>query len=378
MYDLSPYDIKDVNDTKKTSVFLTVEVLAIVLYTTLSGVCLFSLYKTFHRKESVILSRLFHIFICIFVSLRVIWYILRVVTGEGPITFSLNTISFLFYLSGLLVVLFYWLERYHQTYVSTTEFLPKMKILFTSSIVLLYVGQILILILFYTVNHQKREGSSLYLSNTLIQATLSLAIGLIFLLTILRIYLRFTSADKDLCKNQIQQVRKILFLSVIFSFCFLIRTIIFIYQPITNKYMNQELFISFGYFIPDIVPTLVQIIIIHTNMKNEVEDNKFFNNLYDEENEMDEEQSNTNDGDEDYYQNDNNNNNNNNTNGNTDDNEYYPHYGGGSKKIKFDFSKPQTNTTSQSDLTFIQNDRLSDRIDNNSSPKKESTPLISK
>ncbi|KAF2069923.1 hypothetical protein CYY_008752 [Polysphondylium violaceum] len=386
---LSPYDVKDSND-RSTSVFLSVEILAIILYTSLSVVCLFSLYKTFYRKESVILSRLFHIFICIFVSLRVVWYILRVATGEGPITFSLNTISFLFYLSGLLVVLFYWLERYHQTYVSTTEFLPKMKILFISSITCLYVGQIIILILFYTVNHQKREGSSLYLSNTLIQATVSLLIGVIFLLTILRTYLRFTNADKDLCRNQIQQVRKILLLSIIFSFCFLIRTIIFIYQPITEKYMNQEIFITFGYFIPDIIPTLVQIIIIHTNMKNEVEDNKFFNNLYDDENEMDDSGV-TNDGDEDYYNNKNTYNSTSTPNGSIVDNEYddeyHPHYGGSTKKIQFDFSNNnnnRSNTTSSGDLSFIQNDRLSDRESGNggsthtTQTKKESTPLISK
>eukprot|EP01132_Coremiostelium_polycephalum_P003134 gene3134-3918_t len=76
------------------------------------------------------------------------------------------------------------------------------------------------------------------------------------------------------------------FLSTAFALCFLLRTIIFLYNPISGKYMNNEVFITMGYFIPDIVPTLLQLYIIHTRMKGEEEDKSFINNLYD--NEMEE------------------------------------------------------------------------------------------
>ncbi|EFA77305.1 hypothetical protein PPL_12516 [Heterostelium album PN500] len=71
-----------------------------------------------------------------------------------------------------------------------------------------------------------------------------------------------------------------------FCFCFLTRAIIFLYNPITGKFMNDEMFLTLGYFVPDIIPTLLQVYIWHSRMRNEEEDSTFINSLY--ENEMDE------------------------------------------------------------------------------------------
>ncbi|KYR03012.1 hypothetical protein DLAC_00499 [Tieghemostelium lacteum] len=273
-----------------STVFRIIEIIAIILYAILAVVCLLSLYKTFYRNEAKILSRIFHICICGFVSIREIWYIMRVVTGEGPITFTLNNTSFLFYLSGLLVVLFYWIETYNRTYVSTNEFLPKMKLIFIIINGLIYGVQIVFFVLFFTVNNEKREGSPVYLTIVLYQNFLSLIIGLVFLMQVIRMYFNFTQLDKDIRSSQMQQVTKICFLALIFAGCFVIRTIVFLYQPITGRYMNNEVFVTLGYFIPDIIPTLVQIRIIHTTMKSEIEDTSFIDNLY--ENELEDQQSN--------------------------------------------------------------------------------------
>ncbi|GAM27123.1 hypothetical protein SAMD00019534_102980 [Acytostelium subglobosum LB1] len=74
-------------------------------------------------------------------------------------------------------------------------------------------------------------------------------------------------------------------LSLSFCFCFLIRTVIFLYNPITHKFMNEEVFLTIGYFIPDIIPTLLQMYIWHSRMKSEEDGKQYINTLY--ENELD-------------------------------------------------------------------------------------------
>ncbi|KAN0038003.1 hypothetical protein ACTA71_000175 [Dictyostelium dimigraforme] len=277
-------------DDKRTPLFIGISIVSLIIYAVLSCICIYSFFKSIYKKESATLSKIFHVFCFLYTTTRIIWYLKRVVDGEGAITFFLNNISFPFYMSALLVVFFFWWERYHSTYVSSTEFLPKYKMYFILFNIMIYIIQYLLILFFYTISNQKREGGLNYLLNTLFQSCLSLLVGLSFLFIVLRIYFKFTSIDKDVCRNQINQVRKICFLTIGISCCFIVRSIIFFYNPITQEYMNYEVFITFGYFLPDIIPIILNYIIIYNNMKNEQEDSSFINMLY--ENEMEDEEIN--------------------------------------------------------------------------------------
>ncbi|KAM9994822.1 hypothetical protein ACTFIY_001005 [Dictyostelium cf. discoideum] len=275
-------------DEKRTPIFIGISIISLVIYAILSSICIYSFFKSIYKKESATLSKIFHVFCFLYTTTRIIWYLKRVVDGESAITFFFNNISFPFYMSALLVVFFFWWERYHSTYVSSTEFLPKYKMYFILFNIMIYIIQYLLILFFYTIANQKREGGVTYLFNTLFQSCLSLLVGLSFLFIVLRIYLKFTSIDKDVCRNQINQVRKICFLTVGISCCFIVRSIIFFYNPITHEYMNYEVFITFGYFLPDIIPIILNYIIIYNNMKTEQEDSSFINMLYENEIEDDE------------------------------------------------------------------------------------------
>lgn len=72
-------------------------------------------------------------------------------------------------MSALLVVFFFWWERYHSTYVSSSEFLPKYKMYFILFNIMIYIIQYLLILFFYTIANQKREGGVTYLFNTLFQ-----------------------------------------------------------------------------------------------------------------------------------------------------------------------------------------------------------------
>ncbi|EAL61973.1 hypothetical protein DDB_G0290915 [Dictyostelium discoideum AX4] len=275
-------------DEKRTPIFIGISIISLVIYAVLSSICIYSFFKSIYKKESATLSKIFHVFCFLYTTTRIIWYLKRVVDGESAITFFFNNISFPFYMSALLVVFFFWWERYHSTYVSSSEFLPKYKMYFILFNIMIYIIQYLLILFFYTIANQKREGGVTYLFNTLFQSCLSLLVGLSFLFIVLRIYFKFTSIDKDVCRNQINQVRKICFLTVGISCCFIVRSIIFFYNPITHEYMNYEVFITFGYFLPDIIPIILNYIIIYNNMKTEQEDSSFINMLYENEIEDDE------------------------------------------------------------------------------------------
>lgn len=71
--------------------------------------------------------------------------------------------------------------------------------------------------------------------------------------------------------------------TLVFSSCFLIRVIVFMYRTTTNKYLDYGVFLTFGYIIPEIIPTLVQLLIITTTKKREIHESKYIQQLYDEE-----------------------------------------------------------------------------------------------
>ncbi|GAM27122.1 hypothetical protein SAMD00019534_102970 [Acytostelium subglobosum LB1] len=152
------------------SVFQLIEIVAIVLYSFLLIVCLISFWKSFQRNEFALISRIFHLFIFLFVLCRILWYTLRVAEGETPWTFILNNFGFLFDMTGLSVILFFWIEQYYQTYVASTEFFPTMKMTFVAINLAMYGIEIILVSLFFTVNHSRKEGSTVYLLNTLYQA----------------------------------------------------------------------------------------------------------------------------------------------------------------------------------------------------------------
>ena len=55
------------------------------------------------------------------------------------------------------------------------------------------------------------------------------------------------------------------------------------YRTTTNKYLDYGVFLTFGYIIPEIIPTLVQLLIITTTKKREIHESKYIQQLYDEE-----------------------------------------------------------------------------------------------
>lgn len=52
------------------------------------------------------------------------------------------------------------------------------------------------------------------------------------------------------------------------------------YRPITGKYLNEDVFYILGYYVPDILPTLVQIFIIQRTKRREVQNRAFIDDLY--------------------------------------------------------------------------------------------------
>ncbi|GAM27305.1 hypothetical protein SAMD00019534_104800 [Acytostelium subglobosum LB1] len=273
-----------------TALFEFIEILAIISYSILGCICVFSFVKSFKRRELAVTSRLFHSFIFLFVTFRIVWYTLKLVYGETSFTFVFNNMSFIFYMSGLIVLVFYWMETYYRTYFSSAEFTSSsaLKTGYIVANVIMYTVQFILIIVFYTSNHAKKEGSKVYLVNTLYQVLLSALIGLLFVVIMVQTYAKYKSIDKDIGSGELKnQLRKMLLLSATFCLCFLIRIVIFLYNPITGEYMNQELFITMGYFIPDIIPTLMQLYIWHQKMQATDDSAEFVNNLY--ENEMDEE-----------------------------------------------------------------------------------------
>jgi len=54
----------------------------------------------------------------------------------------------------------------------------------------------------------------------------------------------------------------------------------FLYRPITNQKFSDQLFYTFGYFVPEAIPSLIQLYISETSRGRQLDDTKFIDDLY--------------------------------------------------------------------------------------------------
>lgn len=75
---------------------------------------------------------------------------------------------------------------------------------------------------------------------------------------------------------------KILVISFLFTACFLCRVVVFSYRPITHKTFNGTVFYVFAYYLPELVPTVLQVYISESSNQKQETDTKYIASLYQE------------------------------------------------------------------------------------------------
>jgi len=163
-------------------------------------------------------------------------------------------------------------------YFDSKTFLPKLGWIFILINVVLYIFQIIMMGL-WIASDEIKEGNPLYEINIVADVLLSAAISLgFFIYGWLLFFLARNSQDEDFERNK--ELVRILTITLLFTACFLVRCVMFLYRPITGAYLPTPVFYCFAYFVPECIPCLFQIYLAETSRGQAERDNQYIDDLY--------------------------------------------------------------------------------------------------
>jgi len=196
------------------------------------------------------------------------------------ITFLLNRSAFGFLFTAFTLVVFYWAENVHKSYYESFSFLPTLGVCFLFTNVLVWIFQVVIVVLFaITEKEVVWEGNTLYDSSILIDIAVSFLISLGFLFYGTRLSITKFRADNN-DPTRMREAIKIIFTAICFTLCFLLRVSMFSYRFITNAFLPDVLFVTLAYYLPELIPSVLQIYIVESSRGKSRRESQYINDLY--------------------------------------------------------------------------------------------------
>jgi len=268
------------------------------LYGVLAFGCIASFVYSIRQKRETnfAIQQVFHLFLSLFIAVRITWFALRSFSERDGLSFILNRFGFLLFFTAFTVVLFYWAETYHKTYISNVGFLPTLVKFFVITNGLLYALEVTLVVLFIIStdrNNYYEEGNIFYESSILFEVGVNFLVSLCYFTYGARLFLSHGKASEfeENFARKTKELLKTLISTIILTVCFLVRVIAFLYRPITNAYMDDQLFRVLAYFIPEIIPSIILFYLMQAHKYKQRSENKFIEGLYKQEEEIQNEDS---------------------------------------------------------------------------------------
>jgi len=213
----------------------------------------------------------FLVLLLAFLFCRIIWFSLDYENALYPSTPSLSRsswgikdnayvisrIAFCFFFMTLSAVLYKWVlmieivQSTSHARLPDADWIPKLMIVVN----VLFSLAILINIIIFAAANRGEAGTLSYDSGILIIANFNLLVLIAFLAWGIRLYV-------VVLKTVNQRLLTVLALSTIFFCCFVIRTALLWYRPISGKYINETAFDILCYFVPELIPMCSQMAIV--------------------------------------------------------------------------------------------------------------------
>jgi len=213
-----------------------------------------------------------------FLILRIAWLVLHVIVGDtDTLMFILERVGFTLYFTTFTTVVFFWAESTQKSYFSGTLVLPSLGIGFLIINGILWAFQILVIVLWATQSGNLK--GTLYEANILTDVILSTVISLAFMIYgIKQCMTRISSEDFDPRKGK--EAAKTVVITMVFTFCFLLRATTYTYRLVSNSIIESNLLIVLSFYIPELAPTVLQIYLLETSKGRQAQTNQFVRDLY--------------------------------------------------------------------------------------------------
>lgn len=228
-----------------------------------------------HLRQLVSVRKLFQAMLSFFTILRITWVILYYLNAKRSISFTLNRFCFTSFFTCFTLIVFHWAEEYHKQYFESTKFLPRLGFAFIVTNIILWIFEIVAVTFFLVSKETKTEGSPIYETTIITFIILDFVIACGFTIygfAILRKKAKISSVQN-------KEFLKTVLITLVFTLCFFLKVILFLYRPITKKYMNNALFRVLGYYIPELIPSITQLLSYYF-MRKRLDNNMTVDDLY--------------------------------------------------------------------------------------------------
>eukprot|EP01111_Echinosteliopsis_oligospora_P010498 TRINITY_DN3280_c0_g1_i1.p1 TRINITY_DN3280_c0_g1~~TRINITY_DN3280_c0_g1_i1.p1 ORF type:complete len:173 (+),score=21.24 TRINITY_DN3280_c0_g1_i1:587-1105(+) len=113
----------------------------------------------------------------------------------------------------------------------------------------------------------------------------SFIISLGFLVYGVRLYLmhRLAREWEENHGQRRREITKVLLCTLIFSLCFISRGLVFLWWPVFKTKLDPSLFMALAYYVPELVPSIIEFFLFRATKKKEEKASKFIADLYQQE-----------------------------------------------------------------------------------------------
>ena len=264
--------------------------------------------KVTPTRQSRIVQRLFSVLVIIFCLLRLVYFCFPIAHVSVTVTYIVNQACFMVFFTMFSLIIFFWAEQYHRKFYDTQSVLPRLRNIFIVANISLWSIEVILVVLSVVLGQVPTDkltddpigplapttpssiapmitvrsagttapasiitpstntkgaglGGPLYFASVIAIVIVDFVFALGFVIYGVAIFVqkyRFA-----LGSGLRRELITTMIVTCVFVCCFALRMTMFLYRPITGKFMNSTVYRVLAYFIPEIVAVLLQISVVY-------------------------------------------------------------------------------------------------------------------
>jgi hypothetical protein len=239
-------------------------------------------------------QKLFHYALMLFVCFRLAWFSVGLydanLADSRPdlLEFALNRGALCTFFTAFTIVFVYWVHSFHSLYFEEGGggVISALTWFFALTNVAIYVFQSTVVGV-YLYRHiawrlQPVEQDDLYIASTMVAGASDLLASLGFLVYGVRLFLIGKEHADELSPATRRQRLTTLLATLVFCSCFTLRFALFVWIPVGSETVSADLFMSLAYIIPELIPSMLQLVIVQERRSKTERDARFISELYQE------------------------------------------------------------------------------------------------
>ena len=266
-------------------------------------------------RQSQIVQRLFSVLVIIFCLIRLVYFCLPIAHVSVTVTYIINQLAFTVFFTMFSLIIFFWAEQYHRKFFDTQSMLPRLQNIFIGTNAILWIVEIVLVTVACILDQVPKDkltndpsaptapqapssispivtvsqmilsdtpsmtgpatpvltpststkgaslGGPLYFASVILIIVVDSIFALGFAIYGIAIFVqKYNNALGSGLRRELIQT---MLVTIVFGACFALRMGMFLYRPITGKFMNPVVYRVLAYFVPEVVAVLLQVSVVY-------------------------------------------------------------------------------------------------------------------